>query len=408
MGLEDAPIERPRSVWDSETAISSMVIDYISPRSVFLLFGSFLIAQFTLVFVAQKYPSIRTTRTIDWVIEPPNSGGSMQVVLKLTPISQYHDQLQLAVTMSRFPNAVPDPPVVAMRMQIEFLGEQTRQKTIERKIQYHPTRLEAPIDLLSTQLPECHSVVISMDIELDFSYYSAIRFSYSVVDAKFGEIMNSIRILLFACVGYAFVSFLSTLTIGFKSKIQYFALFFGPMGLLATNPFLLSIDGPVQKVCFAIFAAGFRLFVVVFLCEIQALVYCFLPFLFCFCGLEILGAMTVRWFHGFWTIAVVWLLIVSYKGKDGVDQRKTVAMAPFFFWTLIIPLVTEVLVPMLHPDRNVSFSVLLYDTCHIMCAIAVMFLVPTVSIENQPAADDGPQMVAIDVISDDDHLDDSD
>jgi hypothetical protein len=73
-------------------------------------------------------------------------------------------------------------------------------------------------DLLSTRLPEYHSVVIAMDIELEFSYYSAIRFSYSVANAKFREAMNSIRILLFSCVGYAFISSLSTLTIRFKSK----------------------------------------------------------------------------------------------------------------------------------------------------------------------------------------------
>jgi hypothetical protein len=247
-----------------------------------------------------------------------------------------------------------------------------------------------------------------MDIKLDFSYYSAIRFSYSVADGKLGEVMNSIRILLFGCVGYAFVSFLSTLTIGFKSKIQYFALFFGAMGLLATNPFLLSIDGPIQKASCAIFAAGFRVFVLVFLCEIPALIYCFIPFLFCFCGLEILGAATVLWFHGFWTIAVVGLLIKSYADNEGVDQLKTIAMAPFFLWTLIIPLVTEVLIPMLHMDRNVSFSVLLYDTSYLMCAIVVMFVVPTVSIEKQPGAGDGPQIVAIDVMSDNHKADDSD
>jgi hypothetical protein len=100
----------------------------------------------------------------------------------------------------------------------------------------------------------------------------------------------------------------------------------------------------------------------------------------------------------------VGLLIVNYTHNEGFDQLRTIAMAPFFFWTLIIPLVTEVLIPMLHPVKNVSFSMLLYDTSHVMCAIVVMFLVPTVSIEKQSGSGDGPQTVAIDVMSDDDKL----
>jgi hypothetical protein len=97
-----------------------------------------------------------------------------------------------------------------MRIQIEFVREPITERAVEKEIRYHLSRLEWPIDTVSTQLLDCPSV----DIEFEFPDDSAIRFSYSVADAKFGEVVNLIGILLFAC---AFVSFRSTLTISFKS-----------------------------------------------------------------------------------------------------------------------------------------------------------------------------------------------
>ena len=374
---------------DPSMGAPSVFLDTASYRDILVVFSVYLLFELCYVFIAYHHPRLATVEVVDYPLVQTFSNRVATVIAKIESLDAYysfsigaavirqtsaHDfesSLNLSQTLELF--AGSNPVYSPMTSNRTVLARFSEGSDVSNDVGQNLNMLISGYD----------AVTVHLSVEGDLYFCKGFRLMYRLVESRLRSVRNSVTLVLFLGAIYVTVGYIVTSTgESLRAQTIYFGL--GATLISSMNPMSLLLNGVemMSAILTPVFLEVFRLYVMIMLDATihsassspkhWAIIY--IPFLLVYWAVETLencgycSAQRLMLCHVIYSLGTLALLCYAWITCAKTHFTRLVGYSPFILSTLFATLICGTV---FHGYDSWQFFV--YDTSHILAAMAFFF-----------------------------------